>query len=86
MALAKPVIASAATGNLEVVRDRHNGRLVAPRDPAAWGRAIEELLGDGVTARRLGEAARTTARQEFSISRTIEQTRALYQRILAESN
>ena len=85
MALAKPVIASAATGNLEVVHDGHNGRLVAPRDSGAWARALEELLGDSVVARRLGEAARVTAREEFSIQRTIEQTSALYRAILGRS-
>lgn len=37
----RPVMASAATGNLELVRDNQNGRLVSARDPAAWAAAIE---------------------------------------------
>jgi glycosyltransferase involved in cell wall biosynthesis len=85
MALAKPVAVSAATGNLEVVHDGHNGRLVPPRDPAAWGLAIEQLLADPGTARRLGEAAQATARQEFSMARTIHQTSGLYREILGRS-
>lgn len=86
MALAKPVIASGASGNLELVSDNHNGRLVSPRDPAAWAVAIEELLADRATASRLGQAARVTAREEFSMARTIERTCALYRSVLAASS
>jgi glycosyltransferase involved in cell wall biosynthesis len=86
MALAKPVIASAATGNLELVRDNHNGRLVPPRDSGAWAAAIEELLADSATALRLGQAARITAREEFSMARTVERTWTLYRSVLAASS
>jgi glycosyltransferase involved in cell wall biosynthesis len=78
MALSKPVIVSAATGNLEVVRDRVNGRLVAPLDPFAWARIIDELLADQDEAQRIGAAARVTAREEFSLAKTVERTAALY--------
>lgn len=83
MALGKPVIASASTGNVELVRDNQNGRLVSPRDPAAWAAAIEALLADRATALRLGQAARITAREEFSMARTIERTASLYRSVLA---
>jgi glycosyltransferase involved in cell wall biosynthesis len=83
MALGKPVIASAATGNLELLSDGQNGRLVPPREPAAWASAIEELLSDRIMAGRLGALARTTAREEFSMARTIERTQSLYLEVLA---
>jgi glycosyltransferase involved in cell wall biosynthesis len=86
MALSKPVIASGASGNLELVSDNQNGRLVSPRDPAAWAAAIEELLVDRATAIRLGQAARVTAREEFSMARTIERTCALYRSVLAAAS
>ncbi len=86
MALAKPVIASASTGNLELVRDNYNGRLVPPRDPVAWAAAIEELLADRATALRLGHAARITAREEFSMARTVDRTCTLYRSVLAASS
>jgi glycosyltransferase involved in cell wall biosynthesis len=86
MALAKPVIASASTGNLELVRDNQNGRLVPPRDPAAWAAAIEALLADRAGALRLGQAARVTAREEFSMARTVERTLMLYRSLLAASS
>jgi glycosyltransferase involved in cell wall biosynthesis len=84
MALGKPVIASAATGNLEVVTDGVDGQLVAPRDPAAWAAAIERLLADPLAARKMGAVARVTARERFALSHTIERTIALYRLILGE--
>lgn len=82
MALGKPVIASAATGNLEVITDGVDGRLVAPADPVDWAAAIEHLLADSATAERMGKAARITARERFSLAHTIERTSALYRRVL----
>lgn len=84
MALGKPVIASAATGNLDLVNDRVNGRLVRPLDERHWAAAIDELLSDAVLAGRLGAAARHTARVNFSLEHTIERTARLYELILAK--
>jgi len=84
MALGKPVIASAATGNLEVITDRVDGRLVAPRDEAAWATVIEELLTDSGKAAALGQAARVTARERFSLARTIDLTISVYRSVLVE--
>lgn len=82
MALAKPVIVSAATGNLEVVKDRVNGRLAPPLEPPAWAKAIDELLNDPLEAERMGAAARLTAREEFSLAKTIQRTATLYHSLL----
>jgi glycosyltransferase involved in cell wall biosynthesis len=82
MALGKPVIASAATGNLEVITNGVDGRLIAPRDPQAWAEAIQQLLADPVAAERLGNSARRTAREKFSLSLTIERTIRLYRAVL----
>jgi glycosyltransferase involved in cell wall biosynthesis len=82
MALGKPVIASGATGNLEVVTDRVNGRLVAPLDARAWATAIEELLADDAAARRLGAAGRETARVTFALEHTVRRTARLYDDVL----
>jgi glycosyltransferase involved in cell wall biosynthesis len=81
MALGKPVIASAATGNLEVVTNGVDGRLVPPTQPAAWATAIEQLLAQPSVAARLGAAARATARERFSLALTIQRTIALYDSI-----
>ncbi|HVQ46600.1 MAG TPA: glycosyltransferase family 4 protein, partial [Gemmatimonadales bacterium] len=85
MALGKPVVASAAGGNLDLIRDGVNGRLVPPRDRGAWARVIEELLSSPAGAERLGEAARYTAREEYTLERTVERTVRLYCSVLARS-
>jgi L-malate glycosyltransferase len=82
MALGKPVIASAATGNLEVVTDGVNGRLVAPLDPRAWALSIEELLADPERASRLAAAGRETARVTFALEHTLRRTARLYDEVL----
>jgi L-malate glycosyltransferase len=79
MALGKPVIASAAAGNLELVRHDGDGLLVPALDAAAWATAIDRLLGDAALAGRLGAAARRTARETFALERTVDRTLALYQ-------
>jgi glycosyltransferase involved in cell wall biosynthesis len=83
MALGKPVIASAAGGNLDLVRHETDGLLVPPLDRGAWAAAIERVLGDASLAVRLGEAARRTARVTFSLDRTVERTLQLYQSLHA---
>jgi L-malate glycosyltransferase len=82
MALGKPVIASAATGNLDVVTHDVDGYLAPPNDPAGWAAAIGDLLGGPAEAERLGSAARVTARERFSLTLTIDRTIALYNQIL----
>jgi glycosyltransferase involved in cell wall biosynthesis len=82
MALGKPVIASAAAGNLDLVTDGVDGRVVAPLDSSEWAAAIEQVLSDAALARRLGEAGRTTARERFSLEHTVAQTIALYHEVL----
>lgn len=82
MALGKPVIASAAGGNPELVTDGVDGLLVSPLDPAAWAAAIERLLDDTALAARLGESARRTARERFSLERTVASTLELYRSLV----
>jgi glycosyltransferase involved in cell wall biosynthesis len=78
MALGKPVLASAAAGNLDLITDGVDGRLVEPLDPSAWARAIEELLADPTRANRLGAAASHTARETYHLERTVKRTAELY--------
>lgn len=84
MALGKPVIASGATGNLDLVTDRVDGRLVPPGHPKAWALAIEDLLADSHLRGRLGAAGRHTARDTFALQHTIDRTARLYEAVLRE--
>jgi glycosyltransferase involved in cell wall biosynthesis len=83
MALGKPVIASAAAGNLDLIAPDIDGVLVPPLDAAAWALAIDRLLGDPEEAARIGRAARRTARETFALEHTITRTLELYQRLVA---
>ena len=83
MALGKPVIASRAAGNVDLVASEVNGLLVPPLDARAWAAAIERVLEDPKLALRFGTAARRTARETFSLDRTVESTLRLYQSLAA---
>ena len=85
MALGKPVVASAATGNLEVITDGVDGLLVDPVAPAAWAQAIEALLTQPAEAGRLGTVARRTARVTYSLDRTVARTLDLYRSLVKSS-
>jgi glycosyltransferase involved in cell wall biosynthesis len=62
MLSAKPVITTTdAGGPTELVQDGVSGLIVAP-EPAAIGAAIERLVGDRRSARRMGVAGRERAR------------------------
>jgi len=82
MALGKPVVASAAAGNLDPVTHGADGLLVPPVDPGAWAAALDRVLEDSVLARGLGDGARRTARERFSRRCTVERTLDLYRTIL----
>lgn len=82
MALGKPVVVSAATGNLDVVTDRVDGLLVPPLDEAAWAAAIDQILVNPAAGVAMGAAARRTARERFSLAHTIGRTTDLYRSIL----
>jgi teichuronic acid biosynthesis glycosyltransferase TuaC len=65
MAVALPVVATAACGQAELVAPGQNGWLVPTEDPAALAAALAELAADPVEARRRGEAARRTIVERF---------------------
>jgi glycosyltransferase involved in cell wall biosynthesis len=85
MALGKPVIASSASGNVELVTDDVDGRLVPPDSPEAWAVAIEAMLRDATLARRLGANARDTARHRFTMEHTVTHTLELYRAVLGDA-
>ncbi len=61
MASGLPVIAPAAGGVADHLRDRMNGIVVPPSSPAAMANAIVELALDSHERQRLGAGARLTA-------------------------
>ena len=77
MAAGVPVVATAAGGVTEIVRDGVDGLLVPVGDAAALGAGIGRVLGDAALRRRLVAAGRERV-GEFSVERTVEQTLAVY--------
>lgn len=82
MALGKPVIATRAGGNPELVSDRETGLLIE-RNPDALANAIITLLNDSAGRRRMGEAARHRAASRFTADVMVDQVEALYREMLA---
>jgi glycogen synthase len=83
MAHARPVVASAVGGLLDLVTDGETGVLVPPRDVAALRAGLERLLADGALRRRLGEAGRERARVRFSWPAVTDATLEAYEDALA---
>jgi colanic acid/amylovoran biosynthesis glycosyltransferase len=73
MACGLPVVTTPVTGNLEIVDDGLNGRLVPENDPAALANALAELLPDETQRRQMGIAARQKVKQCFNVRCNVAQ-------------
>lgn len=69
MACGLPVVATDTGAILEMVREGHNGHLVAPRSPTELRVAIAHLLGDTELRRRMGDASLAMARRRHDARR-----------------
>ena len=83
MAAGLPVIASDVGGLPELVTDGETGFLIPPKSPALLASRIEQLFDDPALRVRMGFAARTRARQNFSVARMVEQITKLYTDLLS---
>jgi len=84
-ALGVPIVATAAGGIPEAVRDQINGLLVPPADVVALAAALNHLLDDPNLAARLGAGGRALVNREFSVSAMVEGHLAIYRQILART-
>jgi glycosyltransferase involved in cell wall biosynthesis len=71
MLAARPVVAAAAGGVVEIITDGVDGMLVPPGDVAALGAALTTLMNDPARRAALGRTARTSAGERFSLERYI---------------
>lgn len=83
MACARPVVASDIDGLSEVVEHGRTGLLVPSEDPAAFAAALDELAMDPALRRRMGEAAHTRVREQFSADDMVDRTLAVYAELAA---
>ena len=79
MSAGVPVIASNVGGLPEIIRHGENGLLVE-NDPEAIRHAIRELQDDPERARRIGDAARHTVMERFTVQQMVRRTMEVYQR------
>jgi glycosyltransferase involved in cell wall biosynthesis len=83
MALGRPVVASSAGGNPELVEDGVSGLLVTPRDPGAVAAAVRRLVLDPALPSRLSTAARERVTRGFSTEVRLDRIEELYSRLIA---
>ena len=82
MAMEVPVLATNVGGPAEIVRDRRDGRLLPPREPAAWTRALVELAASPRMRAEMGREGRARVREQFSLERHVETVMDAYARAL----
>lgn len=76
-----PVVATRAGGLPEVVVDGETGFLCAVGDVDGMAEAAMRLLSDEELRRRLGQAARRRAIEQFSQDAVVQRYRSIYQRV-----
>jgi glycosyltransferase involved in cell wall biosynthesis len=72
------IVATAAGGVPEAVKDGQSGRLVPPGDEAALAEALLDLLGDPRQRGLLGAAGRRRFEERFSADRMVDETLRVY--------
>ncbi len=79
MLLGKPVVASAAGGVPELIRDGDTGFLTPPGDAAALAARLVPLLQDAGLRQQVGARAQRWARAAFSLPRHVAAMAAIYE-------
>ena len=77
-----PVIATHVGGVPEIVEDNVNGFLVEPKHPEGIAERILQLNNDKPLREKLGEGARNTILERYTIDKVIKQYEETYERIL----
>src|SRR5215469_6740192 len=84
MAAGKPVVAYDCDGAREACRDGDTGFLIQPGDLASLKNRLLQLTGDPLLCRKLGQAGREFARENFPVEKMIRDIYNLYMKLAAE--
>ena len=79
MSAGKPLVAPALGGIPEILIDKANGLLVAPRDPGSMARAIIDVLSSPALARGLRAGAQRIYLERFTMERMAGAVAAVYE-------
>jgi glycosyltransferase involved in cell wall biosynthesis len=79
----RAIVATDVTGCREVVSHGSNGLLVPVRNPEKLAEAISQLLSDPVQRTTFAKSGRVRAENEFASSIVIDQTLAVYKKVLS---
>jgi len=71
MALGVPVIATRASGNVDLIRDGENGLLFDDGDIEGLAKKIEDIIEKRIALNTIIEKGRKTALEDFSIEKTV---------------
>lgn len=82
-ACGRPIVTTDTPGCREIVQHGVNGFLVPPRDSSALANALKQLIEDPELRRQMGRAGREIAVSEFSLEKVVNETLAVYQKLLA---
>lgn len=83
MAAGRPPIGTTVGGVPTLIRDRENGLLVPPEDPAALAQAMAALADDPAWRRALGARARTSVYPLYDEDTMLARLADLYRHVLA---
>lgn len=83
MSFGVPVVSTRVGGIPELVRDRHNGRLIDAGDVASLASALVDLGLDPLERESMGEAARRTVEETYSRDRVLPRLESLYRELIA---
>lgn len=86
MRLAKPVIAAASGGTLELIKDGEEGLLYPSGDASQLAERIKRLMDEPKTRKRLGAKAAETARQKFSREASLSNFIRVLRSVTGEAN
>lgn len=84
MACGRPVVATRAGGNPEVVRDGETGYLVPSGDAAALAKSLSDLLRNPALRQRMGAEGRRVVEKKFSVTAMLQKIEGLYAGLLKE--
>jgi len=85
MAMARPLLAPAHGGAVEMIEDGKTGLLFEPGNADDLTRKIKLLYRDASLRKNIGDSARTHALQTFAIEEHVRKIEAVYERLLKSS-